>query len=124
MQLLSIVRFLTEKKELIAESVEGRAKPFEIIYVDDKRIVLASNDISASDRAGNFHQDAQFELCMSFSVNKNKLLKRKIFVESKVENVYKLSSDSNSECFSLRYENLKEEDLRFIYERINGKSFL
>ncbi len=123
-QLLSIVRFLTEERKFVAESVEGRAKPFEIIYVDDKRILLASNDISSSDSAGNFHQDAQFELRMTFSVNKNKLFKRKISVESTVENIYDLTSDSNSKCFSLKYENLKEEDLRFIYERINGKSFL
>ena len=41
LHLLAIARYLTEKNIFTAESVEGRAMPFNIIFVDDKRVVLA-----------------------------------------------------------------------------------
>lgn len=120
-QLLSIVRFLTEKQNFVPESVEGRNKPFGIIYVDDKRMILSCKNINDCDSSNNFHLGAIFELSMFFTLSSNKLLKRKVDLKTCIEKIYDSPEDSNEKCFSLKFENLKEEDLRFIYERISGK---
>lgn len=121
LQLLSIVRFLTERQNFVPESVEGRNKPFGIIYVDDKRMILSCENINDCDNSNNFHLGAIFEISMFFTLSSNKLLKRKVDLQTYVEKIYDSPNDSNKKCFSLKFENLKEEDLRFIYERINGK---
>ena len=38
-----------------------------------------------------------------------------------IEKIYENENSKNIKCFSLKYENLKEEDSRFLYERITGK---
>ncbi|MGN0728310.1 hypothetical protein [Treponema sp.] len=115
-QLLSIVRYLTDKPDSVQEPVEGRVKPFYIIFADDKRIVLAGEEGSEM-----LDPEQTYNLSLYFSLAGNKLLKRTIQTKCSIENIYEPEIRSGRKCVSLRYENLKEEDVRFLYERITGK---
>lgn len=115
-QLLSIVRYLSEKNIFPQEPVEGRVKPFFIIFADDKRIVLA-----CAENSENLDSELKYNLSLFFTLSENKLLKRTVQVECSIEKIYENENSKNVKCFSLKYENLKEEDSRFLYERITGK---
>lgn len=115
-QLLSIVRYLCERNIFIQEPVEDRVKPFFIIFADDKRAVLACAENSES-----LDSELRYSLSLSFTLSKNKLLKRTVQTECSVEKIYENENSKNVKCISLRYENLKEEDSRFLYERLTGK---
>ena len=57
-------------------------------------------------------------MCFSFSIPENKNFKRIIELKASVVNVY---SYEERETYVLRFDDVKEEDNRFLYERINGK---
>lgn len=118
LHLLSVVRYLTEKNIVSAESVEGRAKPFNVIFIDDRRIILAGDAGTES-----LEEGTEYTLTLSFVLAANRLLKRTVVVSCKVESVFLNENSPDLKCIAMKYENLKEEDYRFLYERITGKKY-
>ncbi len=115
LHLLSVVRFLTEKESAVFESIEGRTKPFNIIYADTDRIVLSGGE-------GNLLSEGEeYSLSLTFVQPTGKLFKRVVELECRMEGVYEDGGDACRKCYSLRYSNLKNEDYRFLYERMTGK---
>lgn len=113
LHLISVVRFLTETNyNYNLQAVEGRVEPLEIIYTDNTKIVLSS---FKKDKLSN---GCNYDLCFSFSIPENKNFKRIIELKASVVNVY---SYEERETYVLRFDEVKEEDNRFLYERINGK---
>lgn len=118
LHLISCARFLTEKRMVVQESVEGRIKPFNMIYMDDKRLVLACLEgTEALDSSMNY------TLSLTFTLSENRLLKRKLEIECSVENCFENERMPQIRCYSLKFDQIKEEDLRFLYERLTGKMF-
>ena len=118
LHLLSIVKYLTEKNVIQVESVEGRAMPFNVIYADDKRVVLAGGKGTE-----NLVEGTSYNLNLVFVLAENRLLKRNVSIVCSVENIYRNENSPDLKCISLRYDGLKEEDYRFLYERITGKKY-
>lgn len=114
-QLIPIVRYLTAPRVPVVESIQGRVKPFGIIFADEKRIVLAQDE-----GCNNLDASLHYNLSLYFSLPNNKLMKRTVNLECIPENVYEYE---NSKCVSLKYGELKAEDSRFLYERVTGVKF-
>jgi len=115
--LLSVCRFLTDSPAARnTSSVEGRALPLTIIFMNEKRIVLADRNDTAQ-----LSLEAEYLLTLTFSLEKNKLLKRTVRTKVTVENEYDASGDNNARCYVCKYMDIMEEDVRFLYERANGK---
>lgn len=119
LHLLTIVKYLCERSSYVQpESVQGRVKPFNMIYVDDKRIVLA-----APEGTEVLSDSFDYTIVLSFSIAGNKIFKRRVSIECSVEKSYLNENNPGVKCYSLKYKGLKEEDYRFIYERITGRFF-
>lgn len=118
LHLLVVARYLTEKKDFVATAVEGRSMPFNIIFVDDKRVILAGGKDTE-----NLKEGTSYNLNLVFVLVKNTLLKRNVSINCFVECIYTNENQPNLKCISLKYENLKEEDYRFLYERITGNKY-
>lgn len=116
LQLINVVRFLTQRNLSLPPAIEGRCRPFGIIYVDTSRIVLCAEGECASLSCGE-----TYLLSMTFALSSSRLLKRRIDVQCEVEKVYSDDSESGRSCISLKFDDLKKEDDRFLYERLSGK---
>ncbi|MCQ2248985.1 MAG: hypothetical protein MJZ50_08220 [Treponema sp.] len=119
LHLLTVVRYLTELNRFAPPSaVEGRAMPFNMVYVDDKRAILAGGVGTE-----NLDYDIPYTLNLVFVLSENRLLKRNVSINCTVEKIYTNPENPEAKCISLRYKELKQEDYRFIYERITGKKY-
>src|SRR5574344_478019 len=115
--LFPVCRFLTDTPPVTnAVAVEGRAEPLTILYVNDKRIVFGSRE-----RQEMLTLEADYSLNLTFCLEKNKLFKRSVSIKMTVEQEYTADGENNARCFVCRYTNIKEEDVRFLYERANGR---
>ena len=113
--LLSVVRYLTEDKNSFSEAIEGRAKPFEIIYMDDRRFVISSRDKKLM-----LVKDGIYSSFWKFDLAGNSLVKRNVSASFHVDDQYE---NPGKECFcwNCSFLDLKAEDKRFIYEKMYGK---
>lgn len=116
LQLIPVCRYLAEAREKMQE-IEGRSNPLDIIYADYERIVFASLQ-------SNMHLDsgAEYALEMFFPVESNVIKVRKLFLTCCVEALY---YDDNKKFAAAvcRYTSIKEEDIRFLYEKTTNKIF-
>lgn len=118
LHLLAVVRYLAaEKNSFESESVEGRAKPFYMIFADDRRIVLAQKEGSEK-----IDPELSYDLSLEFALSGNALLKRTVQTDCSVETVYTDKAGGSLQCVSLKYGSLQEEDRRFLCERAAGFS--
>ncbi len=113
--LFPVVRFLTDNFSS-TDAFEGRVKPLSILYVDDKKILLASRQ-----KGNGMVFGAEYKLALEFTLKDNSLIKRVINTSCKVVNEYTKDNDENTQVFVCKYGTLKEEDKRFLYERVSGK---
>lgn len=118
LHLLAVARYLTEKNIAEPVAVEGRAMPFNIIFVDDKRVILAGGKGTE-----NLAEGTDYNLNFVFVLAKNRLLKRTVSIECSVDCIYTNENQVDLKCISLKYDQLKKEDYRFLYERITGKKY-
>lgn len=117
LHLFPVCQYLTDDVvEAVPAAVEGRAQPLTILFVDDKRIVLAIKE-----RNPTLALEADYNLQFIFSLEANKLLKRTVTLSCSVENEYAADGDNTARCFVCKYKNIMEEDVRFLYERAYGK---
>lgn len=115
-QLIPVVRYLAEQKEHI-QSVQGRQEPLDIVFVNHERIVFASKKNNMDLKNGT-----EYALEMKFPLPKP-LSERNIFVTCCVEDNYSDDSDTFN-CAVCRYTSIKQEDLRFLYEKCTNEIFV
>ncbi|MCR5613615.1 hypothetical protein [Treponema sp.] len=115
-QLIPVCRYLADARPKILE-VEGRANPLDIIFADYERIVFASN-------ADNMHLEsgAEYALEMSFPIESTVIKVRKMFLTCGVEALYQ-NEEKTFTAAVCRYTSIKEEDVRFLYEKTTNKIF-
>lgn len=114
LQLFPVCRYLTEDETSLSNAIEGRAEPIYIIYVDEKRIVLATKDENVP-----FVENEKYSMTLEFTLEKS-ILKRNVKLQIVLGNVYK--SNGCSKCYEFLYAEIKNEDLRFLYDRIAGRT--
>lgn len=115
--LFPVCRYLTDSasgQQPVA--VEGRAQPLTILFIDDKRMVVASREQQEA-----LALEAEYALQLTFALESNKLFKRTVSVSCTVENEYTATGANTARCFVCKYNDVKEEDVRFLYERTYGK---
>ena len=122
LHLLSVARFLSGNGLVFSSStpdpIEGRLKPFAVIFADESRVVLASGEGCQSLTAHSL-----YKLSLVFSLSESKLLKRTVHTECSLERVFENDRLPSVKCISLRFERLKEEDWRFLREKFTGQVF-
>ena len=99
------------------QAVEGRINPLDIIYADYERIVFASSKENM-----HLEQNAEYALEMSFPIDSPVIKSRKLFVTCAVEAVYE-DKDKEFATAVCHYTSIKEEDVRFLYEKTTNKIF-
>lgn len=116
LQLIPVCRYLSEAKEKM-QAVEGRSEPLDIIYADYERIVFAST-------ASNMHLDsgAEYALELTFPIESTVIKTRKMFLTCCVEALYQ-NDEKTFTTAVCRYTSIKEEDVRFLYEKSTNKIF-
>lgn len=117
LQLIPVCRYLAEAKEKM-QVVEGRVEPLDIIYTDYERIVFAST-------TSNMHLEngAEYALELTFPIESNVIKTRKMFLTCCVEALYQ-NDEKNFTTAVCRYTSIKEEDVRFLYEKSTNKKFM
>ncbi|MFA6936634.1 MAG: hypothetical protein WCQ67_00215 [Treponema sp.] len=116
--LFPVCKYLTDDS-IIDDSpvaVVGLYKPLDILYVDDKKIVLGSREEKEL-----LQLEADYKLNLNFTLEANHNFKRRVNISCSVENEYSANGDNNARCFVCKYTDIKEEDTRFLYERFYGK---
>lgn len=117
LQLIPVCRYLAEAKEKM-QVVEGRVEPLDIIYTDYERIVFAST-------TSNMHLEngAEYALELTFPIESNVIKTRRMFLTCCVEALYQ-NDEKNFTTAVCRYTSIKEEDVRFLYEKSTNKKFM
>lgn len=115
LQLFPVCRYLTEDESLSNTAIEGRAEPVYIIYVDEKRLVLSTKDEKIP-----FVENEEYGMVLEFTLEKS-ILKRNVKLQITLGNVYK-ANNSKGKCYEFLYSDIKQEDLRFLYDRIAGRT--
>lgn len=119
LQLIPVCRYIAEKQNQMS-SIEGRANPLQILYIDYERIVFANSYNFMSLTSGT-----EYALEINFPIessDKKTIGKRTVFVTCSVEDTY---SDNANEfkCAVCKFTSMKEEDVRFLYEKTTHQIF-
>ena len=114
LHLIPVCRYLCGGEAEGLEAVEGRAKPFSILYIDSRRVVLAkSHDSQSLELESTYRADIKIPL------GTNSRFSRSIKAECTAENLYR--SKTGLECYILRFTLLQKEDRRFLDSLICGQ---
>ena len=112
LQLINICRYMVIPKIEKIEAVQGRVKPFNILFVNHERIVLGFEKNDAFELSEN----SEYPLEMSFALKESPAVIRKVFVTCRVSAIYK-NEDSTKFSADCIFTTLQEEDCRFLYEK-------
>lgn len=118
-QLIPVCNFLTNSVSDKMESLQNRAKPINVLYVDHERIVLGFDELSE-----DFFPGSEFGLKMSFLLKESPILSRDVFVTFFVNKIYKNGDDKNKACVDCVYTTIQEEDIRYLYEKATKTHFI
>ncbi len=118
-QLINICNYFVKEKLVLMEAVQGRVKPFDILFVNHERIVLGfeKND------ALSLSEGSEYPLNMFFAMKEAPAVVRSVFVTGKIDTIYE-SSDGTRFAADCHYTSLKEEDCRFLYEKATSTLFI
>lgn len=119
LQLINICRYMVQPKIEKVEAVQGRVKPFDILFVNHERIVFAFE----KNEAFELSEGAEYPVELSFVLKENSSLVRKVFVTCKVDNIYSDEMECKF-CADCSYTTIKEEDLRFLFEKATSSLFI
>lgn len=111
-QLIPICHYLVQEKTYRVEAFENSLKPFEVIFVNHERIVLAYEQ----NEFIKINEDNEYAVKMSFSLTNTPTITRDIFVTARVDAIYTDKKESRI-CCDMSFTTLQEEDLRFLYEK-------
>lgn len=118
-QLVSICRYITEEQPEVFEAVQGRVKPFDILFINHERIVLAFK----KNEAVRLSVGGEYEITLKFFLKSTPAITRDIRVTCRADNVY--SDDEGLKfCADCSYTSLQEEDCRFLYEKATSLLFI
>lgn len=118
-QLINICRYMVEEKPYRVEAIEGRVKPFDILFVNHERIVLGFE----KNQAFELSCDQEYPVEMTFALKETPAVVRQVFVTGKVCNLYS-NEEKTKFVADMSYTTLKEEDLRFLYEKATSSLFI
>ncbi len=118
-QLINAAKYFVENKDEKILSIQGRVRPFDILFVNHERILLGfeKND------AIRIQEGEEYPLSMSFAIKETPSIVRSVFVTCLVNNIYQ-SENGNLLAADCNFTSLKEEDLRFLYEKTSSKLFI
>ena len=112
LHLISVARYLCDDFFEESGTANGKILPLDMIFVDDKRLVLGDRNNSY-----NLALEDDYEMCAEFSIPP--CIRRKIRFTCTVEDRY--LGAKNSCCYTCRISGLKEEDSRFLNESVYGR---
>ncbi|MDE5898228.1 MAG: hypothetical protein K2H09_03060 [Treponemataceae bacterium] len=119
LQLVNICRYLAADVPERMEAVQGRVKPFGILFVNHERIVFGYEQNGAV----SLEQGTEYPLKLSFSLRETPSITRDIAAACKVDILY--GDDARTRfCADCTYSSLQEEDRRFLYEKATSTLFL
>ena len=119
LQLINICRYMVFNTIEKIEAIQGKVKPFDILFVNHERIVLGYNKNDAIE----LDVGKEYALKMSFSLKDSSVVTRDVFVTFSVDNQY-FSDDNKKICVDCSYTTLQEEDCRFLYEKATKTLFV
>lgn len=119
LRLINICRYMVTPKIEKIEAVQGRVKPFDILFVNHERIVLGFEKNAAFELSEN----AEYPVEIHFALKDTPSVVRKIFVTCKVDNLFK-NDDGTRLAADCVYTMLQEEDCRFLYEKATSSLFI
>ncbi len=110
--LISVSRFLSEKKQKKQGAIDGRAEAPKIIYIDHERMVFASESENMILTEGN-----EYAVMLSFPIS-GPVKDRKVYLTCRIAKIMD-SRDGERKCACAVFTSIKEEDLRFLYEKVS-----
>ena len=115
LHLLRVCRYLTSVAAApVQQAVEGRVPPLYVLYVDENRLVLASDTEDTK-----LELEENYECTMSLALPAQKIIKRIIKTECVVENIYSAESENDMrKCYVCRFTDMQEEDKRYLSEKM------
>ncbi len=119
LQLINICRYMVQPEIEKVEAVQGRVKPFDILFVNHERIVLGFE----KNKAFELSENSEYPVEMNFVLKETPAVSRKVFVTCKVFNIYK-NEDKTKFAADCSFTMIQEEDLRFLYEKATSTLFL
>jgi hypothetical protein len=114
--LIPVVRYLSHKENK-QSAIEGRAVPPSVLYIDYERIVFGSLKDNMILTEG-----CEYALKIGFPIESGPVKERAVYVTCSVDRLY-TSKDSLRICAVCRYTSIKEEDVRFLYEKVKKEVF-
>ena len=108
-------RYLSEKKEDEAESIEGRIHAPKLIYFDRQRMVFAAKKKDMPFSAG-----AEYAVLVRFPL-KGPIKERKVYLSCVIEDLYE-SFDRSCLCACASVSSIREEDARFLEDKVASSS--
>lgn len=119
LQLVNICRYMVEEHSETVEAVQGRVKPFDILFMNHERFVFGfSKNDAVHIESGN-----EYRLKISFVLRDSLVITRDINVMIRADSVY-ADSKNGKFCADCTYLDLKEEDIRFLYEKATSLLFI
>lgn len=112
-----ICRFLAADNEEV-EIIQGRAAPLEILYINDGMVILGL-------KQGDFPLQRGNEYPLSLFINLP-IGKREVFLTVFVSRVFEYSGNNNKTRTAAvcRYTSIKEEDRRFLFEKLYNSRYM
>lgn len=110
LHLIPLCRYLVTPAAIRTNAVQGRLSPLEIIFVDERRLVLATQNTVNLPRL-----EEEYNFCFEVEIKPGFHFMRKMNIPCVVENFY---TQDEKKCFVCRFTLVKEEDSRFLSEYI------
>jgi len=118
LHLISVCRYFVAADEPKVDAVQGRVKPFSILFINHERIVLGfEKNVALPIKEGN-----EYAMSMSFVMKDAPAISREVFVTCRVSCIYE-SKESDALAADCIFTSLKEEDCRFLYEKATSSLF-
>ncbi|MCR4940428.1 MAG: hypothetical protein K5930_10035 [Treponemataceae bacterium] len=112
--MLPVCRYLESHIPEVPKDIQGRVVPMKILFINEIQIIFGTNE-----------KDLLLKMGMEYPMSIFLPLKvgvREVFVTATVVRLY--SGKKGEACAVLRYNVIREEDRRFLYERYYGTRFL
>ncbi len=112
--MLPVCRFLESHVPEVPQDIQGRVVPMKILFISETQIIFGTSEKDMLLKMGMEYPMSIF-IPLAAGV-------REVFVTATVIRVY--SGKKGEVCAVLRYNVIREEDRRFLYEKYYGTRFL
>ncbi len=109
------MQFFSENFISDTPSVEGRILPPYLLYLSDTELFIGCLTSKIHFSIG---ETFFLELAIPFA-----FFERKIFCKATLEDKFQVETSTEKTCYKFSLSNLKQEDARYLYEKINGTVF-